>query len=103
MAIRIKCDIEGQETSWIDFRDHTYPFGDRRKMLEGGTDIESLTTILGYVEAWNLLDVNEKKITFDLEKGIDLFNNADELVVNWFIKAWFEARSEREQLPKKVS
>jgi len=71
-------------------------------MLEGGTDIESLTTILGYVEAWNYLDVSGKKITFDLEKGIDMLDNADELMVNWLISAWFEARSEREQLPKKV-
>ena len=102
MAIRIKCDLEGQEAVWIDFRDHTWPFGDRRKMLEGGTDIESLNTILGYVEAWNYLDVAGKKITFDLEKGIDMLNNADELMVNWLISAWFEARSEREQLPKKV-
>ena len=67
MAIRIKCDLEGYDAAWIDFRDHTWPFGDRRKMLEGGTDIESLTTILGYVEAWNYLDVDGKKITFDLE------------------------------------
>ena len=42
MAIRIKCDLEGFDKCWVDFRDHSWPFGDRRKMLEGGTDIESV-------------------------------------------------------------
>ena len=102
MAIRIKCNLEGFDKCWVDFRDHSWPFGDRRKMLEGGTDIESLTTILSYVEAWNMLGVDEKKITFKAEENVDNLNNVDELVVNWIIGAWFEARAEREQLPKKV-
>lgn len=102
MAIRIKCALEGYEKDWIEFRDHSWPFGDRRKMLAGATDIESLETILGYVEAWCIYDVGEKKVTFEADKKIDNLDNIDEIVVNWIITAWFEARSEREQLPKKV-
>lgn len=102
MAIRIKCNLEGFDKCWVDFRDHSWPFGDRRKMLEGGTDIESLTTILSYVEAWSMLGVQGKKITFKAEANVDNLNDVDELVVNWIIGAWFEARAEREQLPKKV-
>ena len=102
MAIRIKCDLEGYEKCWVDFRSHGWPFGDRRKMLEGATDIESLTTILGYVEVWNMFSVDEKKIPFDTESGIDNLNKLDEILVNWIIAAWFEARAKREELPKKV-
>ena len=102
MAIRIKCDLEGFDNCWVDFRDHSWPFGDRRKMLEGGTDIESLATILGYVEAWSMVGVHGKKITFKAEAAVDNLDDVDELIVNWVIGAWFEARAKREQLPKKV-
>ena len=102
MAIRIKCTLEGFEKNWIDFRSDRWPFGDRRAMIAGATDIESLEIILSYVETWSIYSVDEKKITFDAEKKVDNLDTIDELLVNWIIAAWFEARSEREQLPKKV-
>ena len=102
MAIRIKCTLEGFEKNWVDFRDHSWPFGDRRTMIAGATDIESLEIILSYVEAWSIYGVDEKKVTFDTEKKVDNLDTVDELLVNWIIAAWFEARSEREHLPKKV-
>jgi len=101
VAIRIKCDIEGFERNWIDFRDNNWPFGDRRKMLLGATDLDALETILGYVEAWCIYGVDEKKVTFKAEDKVDNLDKVDELLVNWVITAWFEARAEREVLPKK--
>ena len=71
-------------------------------MLEGATDIESLTIILGYVETWSMLGVNEKKVPFDTEGGVANLNELDEMLVHWVIGAWFTARAEREELPKKA-
>ncbi len=49
-----------------------------------------------------MLGVEEKKITFKAEAGVANLDQVDELLVNWIIGAWFEARAEREELPKKV-
>jgi hypothetical protein len=103
MAIRIKCDLEGFEKNWIDFRETSWPFGDRRSMLEDNSDIKALTVILGYVESWSLVNVSNKAVTFDPDGNIDLLNDVDDTLVGWLISAWFEARGQREDLPKKVS
>lgn len=103
MAIRIKCEVEGFEKNWAEFRDTSWPFGDRRAMMDGQTDLESLKVILGYVEGWNMLDVKDKKVVFNPEGDVSLLDTMDEILVNWLIGAWFEARAKREELPKKVS
>lgn len=103
MAIRINCDLEGFEKNWVEFRDSAWPFGDRRKMLEGQSDLESLEVILGYVEGWSVANVKNKAVVFDAAVGIDLLNDIDEILVNWLITAWFQARGQREEVPKKVS
>ncbi len=103
MAIRIKCKLEGHEKVWVDFQEDRWPFGDRRAMMEGQSDTESLKVILGYVEEWNIFDVRDKKIAFEPGGGLALLDAMDEVLVNWFIGAWFEARGQREGLSKKVS
>ena len=103
MAVRIECEVEGFEKNWVEFRGDRWPFGDRRAMMDGQTDLESLKVILGYIEGWNMLNVKDKKVVFDPEGGVDLLDTMDEILVNWLIGAWFEARAKREELPKKVS
>ena len=104
MAIRIECDLGGFEKNWIEFRDSPWPFGDRRKMMEGQSDLISLGVILSYVEAWRMQNARGTSTTpFNSKTGIELLDTLDEILVNWIIGAWFEARTRREELSKKVS
>ena len=102
MAIRIECELGGFEKNWIEFRSSPWPFGDRRKMMEGQSDLVSLGVILGYIEDWSMAGAKGKSIAFDPEKGVEILDDMDEILVNWIIGAWFEARTSREALPKKV-
>jgi hypothetical protein len=73
-------------------------------MLDGQSDLESLAAILGYVENWSMANaISGKAIPFDPEGGVEILDDMDEILVNWIIGAWFEARSQRETLSKKVS
>jgi hypothetical protein len=72
-------------------------------MMEGQSDLLSLETILAYVENWNMTSAEGKAVPFDPEADIEILDDLDEILVNWVIGAWFEARSQREQLSKKVS
>ena len=102
MAIRIECELGGFEKNWVDFRESPWPFGDRRSMMEGQSDLISLEVILGYVEAWRMDSSKGKTIAFDPEAGIEILDDMDEILVNWLIGAWFEARVQREEVSKKV-
>ena len=103
MAIRIECDLGGFEENWIEFRSSPWPFGDRRKMMEGQSDLLSLGVILDYVDTWNMSNTAGKLVSFDPEAGVEILDDLDEILVNWIIGAWFEARAQREELSKKVS
>ncbi|MHA2069516.1 MAG: hypothetical protein ACXABY_34570 [Candidatus Thorarchaeota archaeon] len=103
MAIRIECELGGFEKNWIEFRDSPWPFGDRRAMMEGQSDLISLEVILGYVTDWEMRTAKGKLIDFDPKADLDILDAMDEILVNWIIGAWFEARQEREDLSKKVS
>jgi hypothetical protein len=91
VAIRVECDSEGFENCWLDFRDSPWPFGDRRAMLEGQSDLAALEVILSYIEGWLMINVKNKKVIFNPEGDIDAFNDMDEIIVNWVISAWFKA------------
>jgi len=99
MSIRIECPHS--EGVYIEFKETGWTFGARRKITEATSDVLVLQEILKFVDGWNLLDVDGKAIKFDIEKGIELFDNVDDrLMIPWIIQAWFEARSERTELPK---
>ena len=102
MGIRIECELGGFEKNWVEFRESPWPFGDRRKMMEGQSDLLSLAVIIGYVTEWSMANGKGKSVPFEPEGGIDLLDDMDEILVNWLIGAWFEARAEREQLSKKA-
>jgi hypothetical protein len=98
MAIRVDCDLEGHKDLWVEFREDRWTFGDRRKVSESFSDSLALTIILGYVEAWHLLDVNGKEVEFVKElEGLD---DMDDRVVVWIVRAWFQARNKRAEVPK---
>ena len=104
MAIRIECELGGFEKNWIEFRDAPWPFGDRRKMMEGQTDLVSLGVILDYTTNWRMQNAKDTTtVPFNEETGIEILDNLDEILVNWIIGAWFEARTAREQVSKKAS
>ena len=99
MSIRIECPHS--EGVYIEFKETGWTFGARRKITEATSDVLVLQEILKFVDGWNLLDVDGKAIKFDIEKGIELFDNVDDRqMIPWIIQAWFEARSERTELPK---
>jgi hypothetical protein len=73
-------------------------------MLEAQSDLFSLRMIMDhYIEDWNLISISGKTVAFDPEAELEIFDDMDELLVNWIIGAWFEARAQREQLSKKAS
>lgn len=116
MPIRIESDRPGLQGAWIDFRDDKWRFGDRNKILNSSSDLDTLTIVLDYIVAWDLKDVDGKKIKFeptvtetvgegdDAEEitrpNLELFDNMDELVASWVINAWFEAKNSRMEVPK---
>jgi hypothetical protein len=103
VAIRIECELGGFEKNWVEFRDHGWPFKDRRAMMEGQSDLVSLEVILGYITGWNMVTAQGKQVEFDAKAGVNIYDDMDDILVNWVIGAWFEARSQREELSKKVS
>jgi hypothetical protein len=120
MPIRIDCDRPDYKGAWIEFRDDRWRYGDRNKILNSVSDQDTLEIILGYVTAWNLTDVDGKKVKFeptvtvtgtvgegDDEKGFErtepnlgLFDDLDEQFISWIIGAWFEAKNSRMEIPK---
>jgi len=99
MSIRIECPHS--EGVYIEFKDTGWTFGARRKITEATSDVVVLEQILKFIVDWHLLDVNGKEIKFESEKGIELLDEVDDrTIIPWIIQAWFEARSERTELPK---
>ena len=102
MAIRIDCTAPGYEECWIEYREESWPFKDRRRILSSVSDIETLEIILGYITAWNLKDVDGKEVPF--VPSIDSLDNVDDTrLVSWIVASWFMARAERSALPKAPS
>jgi len=100
VGIRVKCDIEGAEKCWIEYRDNPWRFGDRRRIIEASSDSESLGVILEYAENWHLIDVDGNKIPYDPDADISIFDNIDDgPMLSWIIGSWFEARSRRSEVP----
>ena len=71
--------------------------------MEGQSDLISLEVILGYVTDWEMRTGKGTLVPFDPKATLDILDDMDEILVNWIIGAWFEARTEREELSKKVS
>lgn len=101
MAIRIECPHEEWKEVWIDYRDKRWPFGDRHKVTSATNDVAALEIILGYIEAWNMIDVDGKSVELDKEKGVELFYNLDDGgIIVWIISSWYEARVRRGEVSK---
>lgn len=99
MTIRIECPHS--EGVYIDFKSDGWTFGARRKAVEATRDVVVLEVILEFIESWNMLDVNGETVELDLDKGIELLDELDDrVIIPWIISAWFEARSQRTELPK---
>jgi len=101
MAVRIECENKSfkDKKIWIDFQDERWPFGDKRKVIGSFDDAAALVIILGYIENWNMIDVDGDKVPFDVEKGIELFDNLDSReIIPWIVGAWFEARNKRTEV-----
>ena len=96
MAIRVECDLPAYAGKvWVDFRETGWKFKDRRTILETTSDLVALNMIVGYVEAWQIPDTS-----FVAGGGIELLDEADDDIVGWLVRAWFEARGKRSGLPK---
>jgi hypothetical protein len=101
MAIRIECPHEEWKEVWIDYRDKRWPFGDRHKMTNVTSDVDGLEIVLGYIEAWNMIDVDGESVELDKEKGMELFFNLDDShIITWIISSWYEARVRRGEVSK---
>ena len=99
MPIRI--DNPHSEGMFIEFKDTGWTFGARRRITEATSDVVVLDEILQFIENWHIEDINGKPIKFDLKKGIELLDEVDDRVtIPWIIQAWFDARSQRTELPK---
>jgi hypothetical protein len=96
MAIRVECDIAGQESRWVEFRSDRWPFKDRRRVLES-FQVEALEVILSYITAWDLIDVDGAVVGAVSLAALD---NVDDLIVDWLVRAWFDARGRRSAIPK---
>jgi hypothetical protein len=106
MGIKISCSemdqFEYLGDLWVDFREDRWTFGDRRKVVGAFNDAVAMDIILGYVEKWNVKDINGEAVELGDERGIEILDNVEDDVVVWLISAWFSARSRR-IAPKKVN
>lgn len=105
MGIKISCSemeqFENLGDVWVEFREDRWTFGDRRKISESFSDSVTMGIILGYVDAWNVKDINGKDIELGKERGIEVLDNVEDDIVVWLVSAWFAARA-RKTLSKKV-
>ena len=90
--------IDSGKGNWIEFRDSKWTFGTRMAILGAPSDLEALDLVLGFVVGWNVTDIDGAASPFD--KGASALLNVDDEVVRWIIRAWFEAREERNRVPK---
>ena len=101
MTIRVECPHSEWDGVFIEFKSSGWTFGARRKITEATSDVVVLEEILKFIDNWNMLDVAGKEVKFELDKGIELLDDLDDrVIVPWIIGAWFEARSQRTELPK---
>ena len=89
--------IESTAGQWVEFRDTKWTFGDRVEILES-TDWNALAKILTYVVAWNVKDTDDQDVP--LPAKAEAMRGVDDRTVVWLIRAWFEARNKRGELPK---
>ena len=92
--------IESKKGQWIEWRDKAWTFGDRLAIIGASDDSAALGLILKYVVGWNLMDQDGKPLPYD--KGATGLLAADDEDVTWIIRSWFQARSERNAVPKET-
>ena len=99
MPIRIE-----QGGNFVSFRDEKWTFGDRRRVLEAVTDWDALEIILGYVVEWNLQDVDGSPVAPKDHEGravpVMALAGLDDDVARWLVRAWFQAKAQRSEVPK---
>lgn len=101
MAIRVDCPHSEWDGVYLEFKETGWTFGARRKITEATSDVVVLKEILKFVTGWHMLDVNKKEVKFEPDKDIELLDELDDrMIIPWIISAWFEARSQRTELPK---
>lgn len=98
MAVRITHPDD--ENVWIEYKETGWTFGKRRKMM-GLADMAFLTGMLDFVVNWHIQDADGKAIPFEPEKGLEIFDEIDDLkMLPWIIGSWWDARRELSEVSK---
>ena len=96
--------VEREDGTWVEFRDDRWTFGDRRLVLEATTDWDALDIIVAYVMSWNVKDVDGASVRprdgDNRPVTSAALANLDDDVARWLVRAWFQAKAERTDLPK---
>ena len=98
-------DIRIEADGWfVAFRPDRWTFGDRRKIMEAESDWDALNFILPYVTSWNLKDVDGIAVMAKDGEGRPVSSlalaNLDDDTARWLVRAWFQAKAQRAELPK---
>ena len=64
------------------------------------SDVDGLAIVLGYIEAWNMIDVDGENVELDKDNEELFFNLDDSHIITWIISSWYEARVRRGEVSK---
>lgn len=89
---------------WVRFATRGYPYSLARKWLDKNSD-EMLLVMLGYVEEWNMIDLDSNPIALpEKEKrSPDLVDNVEDRILFWLVQQFQEFWQRDLRLPRKNS
>ncbi len=81
---------------WVQFKTSGYPFSLNRTLDKSKDPLFTMQTVLSYVIAWNMTDIDGKAIELPMNgaRGPEILDNVDEALTTWIIKAFYENRAE---------